>query len=87
MKKFNAKNRDKDKFRILNVEVGEYIRKNRLKKGLSGRELGEIIGVSQQQISRYERGENNISISDFSFILSVLNVNFQDFIKFSSIKI
>ena len=75
---------DKEKYSILNIEAGKYIRKMRLKKGLTGSELAELIGVSQQQISRYERGKNSLSLADYAFILSVLDVSFLDFFVFLS---
>ncbi|MEY0838736.1 helix-turn-helix domain-containing protein [Providencia alcalifaciens] len=40
----------------INLEIGDFIRKTRLKNGLTGAQLGKLVGVSQQQISRYERG-------------------------------
>ncbi|MEY0874462.1 helix-turn-helix domain-containing protein, partial [Providencia manganoxydans] len=46
---------------MINVNriVGREIRKRRKHLGLSGIELANLVGVSQQQISRYERGECN----------------------------
>ncbi|EKT60740.1 helix-turn-helix domain-containing protein [Providencia burhodogranariea] len=48
----------------VNQIVGKEIRKRRKKLGLSGIELAELIGISQQQISRYERGECNITLEN-----------------------
>ncbi|ELZ5939618.1 helix-turn-helix transcriptional regulator [Providencia stuartii] len=75
---------EKEHFGVINSEIGEFIRMIRIKKGLTGAELGKLIGVSQQQISRYERGYNTLSLSDFTFILSVMNVSLLDFISYSS---
>lgn len=75
---------EKKFFLLLNYEIGDFIRKIRVKNGLTGAELGKLIGVSQQQISRYERGYNELSFTDFVFILSVMNVSFLDFISYSS---
>ncbi|MBQ0668234.1 helix-turn-helix domain-containing protein, partial [Providencia rettgeri] len=36
--------------------LGNYLRKARVSKGLSGNELGSVIHLSQQQVSRYELG-------------------------------
>lgn len=71
-------------FEIINSEIGEFIRITRVKKGLTGAELANLIGVSQQQISRYERGYNSLSLSSFVYILSVMNVSLLDFIAYSS---
>lgn len=37
----------------LKFEIGNFIRHSRIKNGLTGARLGELLGVSQQQISRY----------------------------------
>ena len=71
--------------KILNSEIGDFIRMIRIQKGLTGAQLGKLVGVSQQQISRYERGSNGLSLPDFIFILSVMNVSFSDFISYSSL--
>lgn len=68
----------------INLEIGVFIRKIRIKNGLTGAQLGNLIGVSQQQISRYERGSNGISLPDLIFILSIMNVSFSDLISYSS---
>lgn len=55
----------------LNIEVGKKIKFLRKSKGLTENDLAEYFNVSQQQISRYERGVNNITIS-FLADLSIL---------------
>lgn len=40
----------------VNQIVGKEIRKRRKELGLSGAELAGLVGISQQQVSRYERG-------------------------------
>ncbi len=47
------------------------IRKN---CGLSQKELAEKLGIKQQQYSRYETGENQISLEIFLKILEVCNL-------------
>ncbi|WP_247605744.1 helix-turn-helix domain-containing protein, partial [Providencia rettgeri] len=68
----------------INLEIGDFIRKTRLKNGLTGAQLGKLVGVSQQQISRYERGSNGLSLPDLIFILSIMNASFSDFVSYSS---
>ncbi|HEF8774736.1 MULTISPECIES: helix-turn-helix domain-containing protein [Providencia] len=78
-------NSNKDFFiKNLNLEIGGFIRKVRVENGLTGAQLGKLVGVSQQQISRYERGSNEISLSYFIFILSMMDVQFSDFASYSS---
>ncbi|HGN1704472.1 TPA: helix-turn-helix domain-containing protein [Providencia rettgeri] len=60
---------------MINVNriVGREIRKRRKYLGLSGIELANLVGVSQQQISRYERGECNINIENLHILASALD--------------
>ena len=44
-----------------NVEIGARIRMARLRLGLSQSELGDLVGVTYQQINKYESGRNSIS--------------------------
>src|ERR1700744_3550360 len=44
----------------VDVLVGQNIRICRLQKGLSQTELGERIGVTFQQIQKYEKGANRV---------------------------
>ncbi|MEX9868309.1 helix-turn-helix domain-containing protein [Providencia huaxiensis] len=59
---------------MINVNriVGREIRKRRKHLGLSGIELANLVGVSQQQISRYERGECNINIENLHVLANAL---------------
>ena len=54
--------------------IGNEIRKIRKQKGLSQVKLAKKIGISQQIISRIERGDENISISTLKRITDALEV-------------
>ncbi|WP_369308784.1 helix-turn-helix domain-containing protein [Providencia rettgeri] len=54
------------------------LRKRRL---LSGKELANLLNISQQQVSRYERGICNITIDMLIQVLSVLKMPIQDFLE------
>lgn len=56
----------------INRLVGREIRKRRKHLGLSGFDLANLVGVSQQQISRYERGECNINVENLYSLASAL---------------
>lgn len=43
--------------------IGKRIQLKRKEAKLSAEELSEKIGISQQQLSRYERGENKINLT------------------------
>lgn len=47
----------------LDVALGLAIRVRRHSKGMSQSDLGDAIGVSFQQIQKYERGSNRVSFS------------------------
>ncbi len=47
----------------VDVFVGESLRAARLSSGLSQAELGKAMGLSFQQVQKYERGTNRISAS------------------------
>src|SRR4051794_12340089 len=49
--------------RKLDRALGQCIRLRRKMLGLSGRELGERIGLTSQQIQKYELGDNRVGFS------------------------
>ncbi|MBF0752278.1 MULTISPECIES: helix-turn-helix domain-containing protein [unclassified Pasteurella] len=53
--------------------IGKRIQQKRKEVGLSAAELSEQIGIAQQQLSRYERGENKINVSHLVEIATTLN--------------
>ncbi|PQQ42080.1 helix-turn-helix domain-containing protein [Photorhabdus luminescens] len=52
--------------------VGKRIQKRRKELGMTAAKLAEKIGISQQQLSRYERGINRINLSHLVRIASIL---------------
>ncbi len=66
---------------MINVNriVGREIRKRRKHLGLSGIELANLVGVSQQQISRYERGECNINVENLHMLAGALETEMINF--------
>ncbi|OWK42113.1 helix-turn-helix domain-containing protein [Fimbriiglobus ruber] len=47
----------------LNQQLGATIRQNRVLLGLSQEALGKRIGVTFQQIQKYEKGKNQVSLT------------------------
>lgn len=45
----------------LNRQIGKRLRDARLLRGLSQEQVGEIVGVSFQQVQKYENGSNRLS--------------------------
>lgn len=59
---------------LIDVHVGKRLRQRRSLLGMSQEKLGEAVGVTFQQIQKYERGANRIGASrlyQFSIILAV----------------
>ncbi|KQW51033.1 MULTISPECIES: helix-turn-helix domain-containing protein [Ensifer] len=59
----------------LSVQMGERLKIIRQTRGLSQEKLGAAIGVTFQQIQKYERGTNRISLPAFVQICQVLNAH------------
>ena len=60
--------------RPVDVHVGQRVRQRRTLLGLSQEKLGEAVGLTFQQIQKYERGANRIGASrlyEFSQILDI----------------
>lgn len=57
----------------INQAAGAVIRSLRKEKNLSGYDLGCLTGLSQQQISRYERGSNHLTLNLLIEILLALD--------------
>ncbi|MDF5911618.1 helix-turn-helix transcriptional regulator [Morganella morganii] len=64
----------------LHAVIGQEIRILRKSKGITGHELGSIIQLSQQQISRYENGDSAIPLDTLILILRIFNISPEKFI-------
>lgn len=53
----------------------------RQRNSMTGVELGKKLNVSQQQISRYERGINKIPIDILLYVLSIFDTSVNDFFQ------
>jgi transcriptional regulator with XRE-family HTH domain len=56
------------------VEVGRRIRARRLECGMSQTALGESLGLTFQQIQKYEKGANRVSAGRLKHISTLLQV-------------
>lgn len=54
--------------------VGSRVRMRRITVGMSQEKLGEALGVTFQQVQKYEKGSNRISASRMQSIAQVLGV-------------
>lgn len=66
-------------FKIYNsIELGQTIRKLRINKKLSQKELANKIDVPQSSISDFENGKGNFNIIKLSLIAETLNTNLDE---------
>lgn len=65
---------NKKKPNPIDMHVGSRIRLRRNMLGLSQEKLGENLGITFQQIQKYEKGTNRVGASRLQAISSILNV-------------
>ncbi|WP_375615991.1 MULTISPECIES: helix-turn-helix domain-containing protein [unclassified Bartonella] len=56
------------------ISIGKRIRHRRISMGLSQKKLGSQLGVSFQQIQKYEKGFNRVSAGRLQEIANILKV-------------
>src|SRR6266513_647089 len=56
------------------VEVGQRIRARRMAKGMSQTELGSLLGVTFQQVQKYEKGVNRVGAGRLVRVAEALDV-------------
>lgn len=64
----------------VDIEIGKTIAFIRIAQGMSQTQLGEALGVTFQQVQKYEKGRNRVSVSALIRICKVLNVGPMDII-------
>lgn len=69
----------------VDIEVGAQLRSIRMMRGVSQTELGTTLGLTFQQIQKYEKGINRISVSKLVEMANVLDVSIIDF--FNGVKL
>ncbi|NEI71016.1 helix-turn-helix domain-containing protein [Rhizobium lusitanum] len=62
----------------VDVTVGANVRRIRVAMGLSQEKLAEQLGVTFQQVQKYEKGTNRISASRLVLIAGALRVDIND---------
>jgi transcriptional regulator with XRE-family HTH domain len=64
----------KDANRTIDNHVGSRVRMRRMMLSMSQESLGDAIGVTFQQVQKYEKGTNRISASRLQHISQILQV-------------
>ncbi len=54
--------------------IGQIIKEARKARGMTQMKLSELIGVSYQQVQKYEKGSDNISVERLKQIAKAVNV-------------
>ena len=79
-----APNYNTDKVRKFNKSldafIGDRVKQRRVALGMSQDKLGAYLGITFQQVQKYEKGVNRISASMLYTIATVLNVEIDYFI-------
>jgi transcriptional regulator with XRE-family HTH domain len=60
-------------------EIGSRVRMRRMLIGMSQEKLGEMLGLTFQQVQKYEKGANRISVSRLLDIAGILGVDIHYF--------
>jgi len=68
----------------IDVEIGTRVRMRRISIGMSQERLGDMLGLTFQQVQKYEKGTNRISVGRLVDIAQVLGVGIDFF--FNGIK-
>ena len=64
---------------FIDVQVGNRIRIRRILIGMSQEQLGDLLGLSFQQIQKYEKGVNRIGAGRLYEVARILNVQMNFF--------
>jgi len=67
--------------RAFNLRSGEFLRRAREFMGVSQQELGRRIGITPQQIQKYESGTNRVSVWRMCQIANALGVSVVPFFE------
>ncbi len=67
----------------INTTIGQRLKEIRKKRKMSTRKLGDSVEITFQQIQKYEKGDNNLSVGRLIAISNALGVSpcifFEDF--------
>jgi transcriptional regulator with XRE-family HTH domain len=69
---------------LIDKKIGSVIRMRRLKLGVSQSDLGNVLGVTFQQIQKYERGTNAVASTRISDLCRALEMTPNDLFDVSS---
>jgi len=59
----------------IDIKVGQRIRMARLEKGLAQEDVAEALGVTFQQVQKYEKGVNRVSVGRLAQIAAAIGID------------
>lgn len=65
--------------REINLKIGKYLKNIRKNNSIKKTDIVKILGVSSQQLTKYENGENRISASKLILLFKKLGIDFNIF--------
>lgn len=65
----------------VNKAIGQLLRQERKKRGLSQEKMGELLNITFQQFQKYEKGINGISLSYFIKLSAYLGIDIEKFCR------
>jgi len=72
---------EKDNLKVATCIIGLQLRKIRLMRGRTQSRVAKAVGVTFQQVQKYERGQNGISLNMAKKLCEYLDVSIDYFIK------
>ena len=65
----------------INIYAGLFMKRSRKERNMTGKELANLMHVSQQQISRYETGITSLTLEQLNQILGFLGKSWEDLVN------
>ncbi|MBA4418592.1 MAG: hypothetical protein C0392_11905 [Syntrophus sp. (in: bacteria)] len=66
---------------VTSTDIGEIIKKKRKELNISQERLADILGVSCQQVQRYENGTNKLNVENIQIIAEALSIPVSHFFE------
>ncbi|MGH9806519.1 MAG: helix-turn-helix domain-containing protein [Terriglobia bacterium] len=63
----------------IDAHVGSQIRRRRVLAGITQQDMGKVLGISFQQVQKYENGSNRISAGRLFLVANLLGATVNDF--------
>ena len=73
----------KERARAHDRTIGARVRRERKARGYTIEQIGEILGISYQQVQKYESGANRISAGKLALLAEELGISFDDLLSIS----